>query len=233
MTRSAPLLFAATTNPGKLRDFAVAAAESGFAVEPLPHLHDFPPPEENQPTFEGNARLKAEYYSRLAPEGSLVLADDSGLEVNALSGAPGVRSARYAQDAGYAPDIESRPDLGWLGADAADIRNNLYLLDQMRAVAQRSARYRCVLALARAGATLATAEGSVEGEILTAPRGTGGFGYDPLFWLPNLSRTMAEISLEEKHTLSHRGRAFRALLPKLRQITGPAQRPPVSSQQQH
>jgi XTP/dITP diphosphohydrolase len=213
-----PVLYAATTNSGKLRDFAVAAAESGFAVEPLPGLRDVPAPDENAPTFEGNARLKAEYYSGLAPEGLLVLADDSGLEVDALQGAPGVRSARYAQDAGYAPAPESRPDPGWLGADAVDVRNNLYLLKQMDGVEQRSARYHCVLALARAGTTLLTAEGRVEGEILASPRGTGGFGYDPLFWLPELGHTMAEISLEEKHTLSHRGRAFRALLPKLRQI---------------
>lgn len=218
MTRNSPVLYAATTNPGKLRDFAIAAAESGFAVEPLPGLRDMPPPDENQPTFEGNARLKAEYYSRLASPGSLVLADDSGLEVDALSGAPGVRSARYAQDAGYAPDPSSRPDLGWLGADATDIRNNLYLLWKMEDAAQRAARYHCVLALARDGATLAVADGRVEGEILTAPRGAGGFGYDPLFMIQDLGRTMAEISLEQKHTLSHRGRAFRALLPKLRQI---------------
>jgi XTP/dITP diphosphohydrolase len=215
-----PVLYAATTNPGKLRDFAVAAAESAFAVEPLPGLREMRTPDENAPTFEGNARLKAEYYSRPAPKGALVLADDSGLEVNALGGAPGVRSARYAQDAGYAPDPDSRADLGWLGADAVDIRNNLYLLEQLRGAAQRAARYRCVLALARDGATLSIVEGSVQGEILTAPRGTGGFGYDPLFWLPGLGRTMAEISLEEKHTLSHRGRAFRALLPRLGQIAG-------------
>ena len=218
MTRRAPALFAATTNPGKLRDFAVAAAESGFAVEPLPHLHEMEAPDENQPTFEGNARLKAEYYSRLAPEDSLVLADDSGLEVIALGGAPGVRSARYAQDAGYEPNPDSPSALGWLGAGIVDVHNNLYLLEQMRGVAQRAARYRCVLALARAGATVATADGAVEGEILTAPRGAGGFGYDPLFWIPELHRTMAQISLEEKHTLSHRGRAFRALLPQLREI---------------
>ncbi len=218
MTRITSVLCAATTNPGKLRDFAVAAAEGGFTVEPLPGLREMPAPDENEPTFEGNARLKAEYYSRLAREGALVLADDSGLEVNELNGAPGVRSARYAQDAGYAPDPDSRRDLGWLGADAADIRNNLCLLEQLQTAAQRAARYRCVLALARAGATLATAEGAVEGEILRTPRGTGGFGYDPLFWLPELGRTMAEISLEEKHMLSHRGRAFRALLPRLRQI---------------
>lgn len=218
MTRSSLILFAATTNPGKLSDFAVAAAQSGFSVEPLPQLREIPAPEENQPSFEGNARLKAEYYSRFALQDALVLADDSGLEVDALAGAPGVRSARYAQDSACEPDAADNPRLGWLGSNAVDVRNNLLLLRQMDDVAQRSARYRCVLALARAGTTLNTAEGSVEGEILKTPRGTGGFGYDPLFWLPDLGRTMAELSLQEKHALSHRGRAFRALLPGLSQI---------------
>ncbi|MGB9145879.1 MAG: RdgB/HAM1 family non-canonical purine NTP pyrophosphatase [Acidobacteriaceae bacterium] len=212
-------VYAATTNPGKLRDFSFAAEDRGIVVEPLPRLRDIPAPEENASTFEGNARLKAEYYSRLAPDPSmLVLADDSGLEVDALHGAPGVRSARYAQDAAYTPNPSASAGLGWLGDDPTDIRNNLCLLEQMRGAMNRSARYRCVLALARAGATILTADGSVEGEILSAPRGHGGFGYDPLFLLPELNRTMAEISLEEKHTLSHRGRAFRALLPQLRQF---------------
>ncbi|HTW46497.1 MAG TPA: non-canonical purine NTP pyrophosphatase, partial [Acidobacteriaceae bacterium] len=128
-------------------------------------------------------------------------------EVDALQGEPGVRSARFAQDAGYTPPKQA--------SATTDERNNLYLLERMTGVAHRTARYHCVLALARAGTVLATADGAVEGEILTAPRGHGGFGYDPLFYLPALSRTMAEISLEEKHTLSHRGRAFRALLPQL------------------
>ena len=202
-------LYAATTNPGKLRDFSVAAAETEVAVEPLPGLNEIPAPEENEPTFAGNARLKAEYYSRFTDD--LVLADDSGLEVDALNGQPGVRSARFAEDAGFAPH-NSSPAL------ATDARNNLYLLDRMRNVPNRTARYHCVLALARNGTVLLTADGSVTGEILSAPRGTGGFGYDPLFWLPELSRTMAEITLEEKHQLSHRGRAFRALLPQLKTV---------------
>ena len=211
-------IYAATTNPGKLRDFSVAAEDGGLIVESLPGLAQLPAPEENASTFEGNARLKAEYYSRLPTDASaLVLADDSGLEIDALGGAPGVRSARYALDANYVPEPFSAT-IGWLGDDTVDIRNNLYLLDQMRGIVNRSARYRCVLALARAGVTILTADGVVNGEILSAPQGRGGFGYDPLFWLPQLSRTMAEISLGEKHTLSHRGRAFRALLPKLRSI---------------
>jgi XTP/dITP diphosphohydrolase len=202
------ILHTATTNPGKLRDFSVAAADSGIVIESLPGLHGIPAPDEDQPTFAGNARLKAAYYSRIAAargELLLVLADDSGLEVDALHGEPGVRSARFAADAGYAPPIPA----------TADERNNLYLLERMRGIAGRTARYRCVLALARAGEIVAASDGAVEGEILTAPRGHGGFGYDPLFFLPKLEHTMAEISLEEKHTLSHRGRAFRALLPQL------------------
>jgi XTP/dITP diphosphohydrolase len=196
-------LWAATTNPGKLRDFAVAAEASGIRVEALPNLEAIPAPHEDQPTFAGNASLKAAYYSRFAD--GAVLADDSGLEVDAIGGEPGVRSARYAQDLGF-----DSPE-----ARTPDERNNLCLLARMDGVRQRAARYHCVLAVARSGEVLVTADGSVEGEILTAPRGTGGFGYDPLFYLPELQRTMAEIPLEEKHTLSHRGRAFRALLPKL------------------
>lgn len=196
-------LYAATTNPGKLRDFSVAAGEGGFSLEALPKLRSIPAPEENEPTFAGNARLKAEYYSRSSSE--VILADDSGLEVDALGGAPGVRSARFAEDAGYDP-----PQVR-----TTDERNNLFLLDRMRGRTPRTARYRCVLAAARAGVVLATGEGMVEGEILESPLGTGGFGYDPLFWLVELQRTMAQISLDEKHSLSHRGRAFRDLLPQL------------------
>lgn len=196
-------IYAATTNPGKLRDFSVASASSGMEIVPLPGLKEIPAPAEDEPTFEGNARLKAVYYSRLAPC-LLVMADDSGLEVDALDGAPGVRSARYALDAGYKMD-ESL---------STDARNNLYLLDQMHGVdgGSRSARYHCVLAFARDGVCLMTTEGRVEGDILDAPRGTGGFGYDPLFYLPELGKSMAEIDLETKHGLSHRGRAFVAFV---------------------
>jgi XTP/dITP diphosphohydrolase len=202
-------LYAATTNPGKLRDFSVAAAEGGFLVETPSNFAAIPAPEENELTFAGNARLKAQYYSRLIP--GLILADDSGLEVDALGGEPGVRSARYANDAGFAPQ-------GSAGL-STDERNNLYLLSRLRGVAQRSARYRCALTVAREGQVLLTAEGTVNGEIAAVPRGIGGFGYDPLFWIPQMQYTMAEISLEQKHTLSHRGRAFRALLPELRKLT--------------
>jgi XTP/dITP diphosphohydrolase len=195
-------LYAASSNAGKLRDFTVAAAVFGVEIAVLPGLSEIPAPAEDGATFEANAKLKAEAYSRARP-GLLVLADDSGLEVDALGGAPGVRSARYADDAGF--DVTDSED--------ADGRNNLYLLEQLRGHARPwTARYRCVLALARDGVTLDTANGAMEGEIIAEPHGTGGFGYDPLFWLAELGKTMAEIDLETKQRLSHRGRALQALL---------------------
>ena len=201
-------LYAATSSKGKLRDFATAAIAHDVLIEPLPGLATIPAPEENGDTFLANATLKAVYYSRFAPD-HLVLADDSGLEVDAVDGAPGVRSARFAADAGL---IDS-PDAN----DNTDVWNNMVLLQRLVGVSidQRTARYRCVLVAARDGQPLYTAEGAVEGLILDAPRGNGGFGYDPLFYLPELQHTMAEIDLETKHTLSHRGRAFAALLAQL------------------
>ena len=207
-------LYAATSNPGKLRDFAAAAQEEeGVAILPLPALDAIAPPAEDEPTFEGNARAKATYYSRFHP-GEIVVADDSGLEVDSLRGEPGVRSARYAADAGFAGDPAATPAATTHAPTTTDQRNNLYLLFRLNDVpaGQRSARYRCVLAAARDGQCLLTAEGTVEGEILISPRGDGGFGYDPLFYLPELGKTMAEIDLATKHRLSHRGLAFRALL---------------------
>jgi XTP/dITP diphosphohydrolase len=201
---SAPreVLYVASSNAGKLRDFGAAAAVFGVEIAVLPGLKEIPAPEEDGATFEANARLKAEAYSWARP-GLLVVADDSGLEVDALDGAPGVRSARYAEDAGF--DVSDGED--------ADVRNNLYLLRQLRGHARPwAARYHCVLALARDGAVLRTAAGVVEGEIIAEPRGAGGFGYDPLFWLPGLGKTMAEIELATKQTLSHRGRALATLL---------------------
>jgi XTP/dITP diphosphohydrolase len=188
-------IYVATTNKGKLRDFAAAGILTGHSItlEPLPGLSDIPAPAEDEPTFEGNAIVKARFYSNHAP-GKIVIADDSGLEVDALHGAPGVRSARFADDF-----------------------NNLYLVSLLTDIplTQRSARYHCVLAAARNGHILAIGHGAVEGEILSEPRGAGGFGYDPLFYLPLHHRTVAEIDLETKLTLSHRGRAFAALLKEL------------------
>jgi XTP/dITP diphosphohydrolase len=171
-------------------------------------LQGIPAPEENGATFADNATLKAVYYSRFAP-GELVLADDSGLEVDALDGSPGVRSARFAADTG----LVDSPDAN----DNTDVWNNIVLIQRLAGVpaVRRTARYRCVLVAARDGEPLHTAEGAVEGLILEEPRGTGGFGYDPLFYLPALDRTMAEIDLETKLSVSHRGRAIAALLPLL------------------
>jgi XTP/dITP diphosphohydrolase len=202
-------LYIATSNPGKLRDFAAAASQQ-ITLTPLPGLREIPAPEEDQLTFEGNARLKAIYYSRHAP-GQIVIADDSGLEVDALHGAPGVRSARYADD-------EHFP-----GGGTTDERNNLCLLEALRNIPRpHTARYRCVLAAARDGEVLCTGDGTVEGEILAAPRGAGGFGYDPLFLVPAENRTMAELDIATKLTFSHRGRAFAALLHKLPSSIKPA-----------
>ena len=164
-------LYIATTSQGKLRDFRTAAAASSLNIEPLPNLDEIPPPEENGATFTANATLKAVYYSRFAP-GQLVLADDSGLEVDALSGAPGVRSSRFAADAG----LVDSPDAN----DNTDVWNNMVLLQRLAAVpaARRTARYRCVLVAACDGQPVHTAEGAVEGLILEGPRGdvAGGAG---------------------------------------------------------
>ena len=201
-------IYVATSSQGKLRDFRTAAQAHDLTIEPLPALATIPAPEEDGATFQANATLKAVYYSNFAP-GELVLADDSGLEVDALNGAPGVRSARFAADSG----LVDSPDAN----DNTDVWNNILLLEKLANVAeaQRTARYRCVLVAARDGHALYTAEGAVEGLILDSPRGTGGFGYDPLFFLPQLDQTMAEISLETKLSLSHRGRAIAALLSML------------------
>jgi XTP/dITP diphosphohydrolase len=198
-------LYAATTSAGKLRDFRTAAQTHDLEILPLPGLDAIEPPEENGATFAANATLKAIYYSHFAP-GELVMADDSGLEVDALDGAPGVRSARFAADNG----LVDSPDAN----DNTEVWNNMVLLQRMASIplSLRTGRYRCVLAAARDGQTLHTAEGTVEGVILDAPRGTGGFGYDPLFYLSELDRSMAEIDLEAKLALSHRGKALRALL---------------------
>lgn len=201
-------LYVATTSQGKLRDFRTAAETHNVTIEPLPGLAEIEPPEEDGVSFAENATIKALYYSRFAP-GQLVVADDSGLEVDALNGEPGVRSARFAADVGL---IDS-PDAN----DNTDVWNNMVLLQRLRDLPapRRTARYHCVLIAARDGKPEYSAEGSVEGVILESPRGTGGFGYDPLFYLPRLQRTMAEIDLQTKLSLSHRGRALAKLLAQL------------------
>jgi XTP/dITP diphosphohydrolase len=197
----ARILYVASSNPGKLRDFRVAAAQHDIDVLPLPGLEAIAAPPEDAPTFEENALEKAIYYCQFLP-GKMVLADDSGLAVDALEGDPGVRSARYAADAGFRH------------ATSTDANNNLFLLQQLGGVAEseRGARYHCALAVAQDGTCLLASQGTVEGRILSTPKGNGGFGYDPLFYVPALQQTMAELDDQTRWTHSHRGEAFRALL---------------------
>lgn len=189
-------LWLATGNAGKLKDFAGLGPE--WTIGLLPGFASLPVAEETGRTFEANARLKAEHYSRYTAD--WVVADDSGLEVEALGGAPGVDSALYA------------------GRHGDDEANNRLLLERMRGVpeARRQAAFVCVLAVARQGQTLATFAGRVEGRILEAPRGAGGFGYDPLFYSPEAGKGFGELDRETKARYSHRGRAARALLDWLR-----------------
>ena len=192
-------LFCATTNPGKLREFQ-SAFRDPVLLEPLPGLKSIPPPEETGLTFEANVIQKAVYYSR--PCDGYLFADDSGLEVDALGGAPGVYSARFA------------------GSNATDAENNELLLDRMRGVSDRTARFVCVVALAEHGRLLRTFRGDVEGRLLEAPRGANGFGYDPLFFYPPFGCTFAEAPLERKMEVSHRAKALallRAYLEEARQ----------------
>jgi XTP/dITP diphosphohydrolase len=192
----------ATSNPGKLRDFAGAATGHGIEIASIPGFASLSAVVEDGLTFEENARKKAEAYSRQAP-GEIVLADDSGLEVDALSGAPGVHSARYAAD---------QPHLA--NENTGEEANNARVLRELRKVPpeRRTGRFICVLVAARDGQTLASFRGTAEGVILDSPRGTGGFGYDPLFYFPEIRKTFAELSAEEKAGYSHRGGAFRQFL---------------------
>lgn len=185
-------VYSATGNPGKLREFRLAAALCGdIQVEPSPGFASLPPCEENGATFEANAILKAVYYARNAP--GLLFADDSGLEVDALDGAPGVFSARFA------------------GPGATDEANNRLLLERMRGVRHRAARFVCAIALVEGTRLLRTFRGAVEGEILEEPRGPHGFGYDPLFYYPPFGCSFGEAAPQRKLTVSHRGAALRAL----------------------
>jgi XTP/dITP diphosphohydrolase len=201
----------ATSNPGKLRDFAGAAIEHGVEIACIPDFSSLPAVVEDGLTFEDNARKKAEAYSRHAP-GRIVVADDSGLEVDALNGAPGVHSARYA-----APELQNKQPHE-ADANTDDEANNARVLRELSNVtpslspAQRTGRFVCVLAAARDGKTMATFRGTAEGIILDAPRGVKGFGYDPLFYFPAIGKTFAELTAEEKSKHSHRGAAFRHLL---------------------
>jgi XTP/dITP diphosphohydrolase len=197
----------ATSNSGKLRDFAGAAVQHGVEIAGIPGFSSLLAVVEDGLTFEANARKKAEEYSRYAP-GGMVVADDSGLEIDALNGAPGVHSARYA-----APDLQNK-EPHQADANTDDNANNARVLRELQGVPpdQRTARFVCVLAAARDGKTLATFRGTAEGIILDAPRGANGFGYDPLFYFPQIKKTFAELTAEEKSKCSHRGAAFRHLL---------------------
>ena len=197
-------LYVATTNPGKLRDFAHAArAFPGVTILPLPGLETIPAPDETADTFEGNALIKAFAYSSLAP-GEIVVADDSGIVVRGLGGAPGVRSARYAEDEGYlAPDL------------TPDQRNTACLLDRASVLRYRDVSYECALVAARSGELLTSGYGELEGRLMLEPHGTGGFGYDPIFEVAELGKTMAEIDPDTRLVISHRGRALVHLLQRL------------------
>lgn len=184
-------LVIATTNAGKLRE--ITAILNGLPFELLT-LHDFPhvsEPEETETTFAANARQKALYYA--AGIGLPSVADDSGLEIAALDDAPGVQSAR------------------WHGTDYSHKFKKIRELLRDRGVDGSAARFVCHVALARAGEILFEAEGTVEGELAAEPRGTNGFGYDPIFFYPPYGRTLAELSPAEKAAVSHRGKAFRQL----------------------
>lgn len=190
-------LFLASSNPGKLNEFRALAAATARAVpidlDLLPNFSAIAPFEEAAPTFAENAAGKALYYSRFAA--LPVLADDSGLVVDALGGEPGVYSARYAGP----------------HASSADCMAKLLAEMKARNAKDRRARFICVLALARSGRMIAVFSGAVEGEILPAPRGEGGFGYDPIFLFGPAGKSFAEIPAAEKNLHSHRAKAFRSL----------------------
>jgi XTP/dITP diphosphohydrolase len=186
-------LVVATANPGKLREFRSLLAGLPFELTSLAELR-LPSPEERGASFLANAMIKARHAA--AVSGCAAVADDSGIEVDALGGEPGIYSARYA------------------GSGLSDAANNAKLMNALKGVPldSRRARYRCALVYVEAAdAPPRVAEAAWEGFILEAPRGAGGFGYDPYFWLPELNKTAAELEPEEKNRLSHRGKAMRVL----------------------
>jgi XTP/dITP diphosphohydrolase len=190
-------LLLATRNPHKTREFRELLVDQ-FEIADLSSYPEVKLPEETGTTFKQNAILKAATASRVVD--GLVIADDSGLEVDALNGAPGIYSGRYG------------------GVKASDAANIDKLLQELGSAPNRSARFRCVIALARAGKALETLEGVVEGRILNQGRGKGGFGYDPVFQPAGFEQTFAEMAPELKSRISHRGKAVTALLEKLREI---------------
>ena len=189
------IVYCATTNGGKLREFRKAAEIAACEVEVLAGLREIPAPDETGETFEANAVLKAEYYG--ARLGGLLFCDDSGLEVDALSGAPGVHSARYAGGAG-------------------DAANNALLLANLQGVENRAARFVSVIALVDRGRLVQTFRGTVEGSIAEAERGPHGFGYDPLFFYPPWNCTFGEADLSRKAHVSHRANALKLMFEYLK-----------------
>ena len=186
-------LVIATRNLGKLEEFKVLMKDLPIEIKCLEDFDAIEEPAETGRTFAANARMKAQYYAKKT--GVPCIADDSGLEVQALDGAPGVRSARYA------------------GEKATDAENNEKLLHIMKFQVKRTCRFRCALAVALPnGKVLHEVDGICEGMLLHAPLGEGGFGYDPLFWSTELHKGMAEASIQEKNKISHRGKAIRKLV---------------------
>ena len=189
-------LYCATGNKGKLSEFQLAARLSGIEIEPVPGFKDIPPCVEDGATFGENALLKARHY---APHvHGLVFADDSGLVVEALDGAPGVYSARFA------------------GPGATDAANNRLLLEKMHGVDNRAASFVCLIALVEGRRQKGIFAGRVDGVLLEEARGTAGFGYDPLFYYPPFGCTFGEASDERKFEVSHRGMAFRSMLSRIK-----------------
>lgn len=191
-------LYCATTNAGKLREFQMASlvgVSKRVSIELLPGFSQFPGVLEDGATFEENAIIKASHYGALAI--GRLFADDSGLEVDALNGAPGVYSARFS------------------GPHATDESNNRLLLEKLAGVENRAARFVCAIAVVEDTRLLGVYRGTVEGRILHEPRGAGGFGYDPLFYCPVLDCTFGEATEEQKIEVSHRGQALRAMIAAL------------------
>lgn len=204
-------LFLASTNFSKLREFQQASAALDVFIQPLPGISDLPVCVEDGVTFEANARKKALHYAKYT--GGLVFADDSGLSVDALDGAPGVYSARFS---GPGATDQSNNQMLISELHRRDGQNNagpeLRVPIQFPPLSGFPAHYVCAIALARASQILTVAQGSCDGVIIDTPRGEGGFGYDPYFFYPALSETFAELTPEEKFRVSHRGIAFRKLL---------------------
>ncbi len=189
----------ATSNPGKLEEFRRMLQDVEVELHYLAEWPDLEAPEENGRTFAANARLKAVYYARAT--GMICIADDSGLEVQALNGAPGVRSARYA------------------GEKATDKENNDLLLANMKLQVKRTCRFCCALAAAAPdGRVLVETDGICEGMLLHEPLGSNGFGYDPLFWSTELHMGLGEATPEEKNKISHRGKAVKKLIANWKKI---------------